>query len=170
MKLTRRKLDGTSEEKVLTINVKPGWKAGTKIRFAEAGTEEVKEGHVVAQTVVFVVEEKPHDRFKREGDHLIYNVKVPLVDALTGPPPTSAAASQTTVKSLDGRQVSFKIPYPDHERGGKCVKPGQEIIVIGEGMPSKSGKGNLIVRVDVTFPDKIPGHKLSQLREALSPA
>lgn len=159
-----------SEEKPLTITVKPGWKAGTKIRFAEAGNEENKNGHVVSQTIVFTVEEKPHDRFKREGDNLVYTVKVPLVEALTGPSSSSSAAvlPSKTVKSLDGRSVSFKLPYPDSEAGGKTIKPGQEIIVRGEGMPSKSGKGNLIVRTEVTFPERISASKLSALRQALS--
>merc|ERR1712093_272990 len=165
MKLTRKKLDGTSEEKVLTINVKPGWKAGTKIRFADSGTEEVKDGQVVAQTIVFVVEEKPHDRFKREGDNLIYTTKIPLVDALTGPPPS--ASPSKTVQTLDGRQVTFKIPYPDREKGGKAIKPGQEIVVPKEGFPSKTGKGNLVVRVEVTFPEKIQAANLSTLRDIL---
>ena len=170
LKLTRKLASGGSEEKVLTITVKPGWKAGTKIRFAEAGNEEIKEGHVVSQTIVFVVEEKPHERFKREGDNLVYTCKVPLIEALAGPSPSSSSSiiSTKTVKQLDGRNVSFKIPYPDYESGGKCVKPGQEIVVAGEGMPAKGKKGNLIVRVDVTFPDRIPAAKLRHLREALS--
>lgn len=171
MKLTRKKVDGTSEEKILTIAVKPGWKPGTKVRFADTGTEEIKDGQVVAQTMVFVVEEKPHDRFKREGDNLIHTVKVPLIDALTGASPSSSSGilSTKSVKSLDGRSVSFKLPYPDYEAGGKTIKPSQEVIIIGEGMPSKGGKGNLIVRIEVTFPDRIPANKLAQLRQALSP-
>jgi DnaJ family protein B protein 4 len=31
LKVTRRLLNGSSSEKVLTIEVKPGWKAGTKV-------------------------------------------------------------------------------------------------------------------------------------------
>jgi DnaJ family protein B protein 4 len=170
LKLTRKLASGGSEEKVLTITVKPGWKAGTKIRFAEAGNEEIKEGHVVSQTIVFVVEEKPHDRFKREGDNLVYTCKVPLAEALAGPSPSSSSAiiSTKSVKQLDGRNVSFKVPYPDYETGGRTVKPGQEIVVQGEGMPAKGKKGSLIVRVDVTFPDRIPASKLKALREALA--
>lgn len=169
LKLTRKLVSGGSEEKVLSITVKPGWKAGTKIRFAEAGNEEIKEGQVIGQTIVFVVEEKPHERFKREGDNLVYTCKVPLVEALAGPSPNSSSSiiSTKTVKSLDGRTVSFKIPYPDPETGGKTLQPGQEIIVAGEGMPSKGKKGNLIVRLEVTFPERIPAAKLGALRQAL---
>ena len=44
MKISRRVVagDGTAkkEEKVLTINVKPGWKSGTKITFQREGDQE----------------------------------------------------------------------------------------------------------------------------------
>ena len=124
----------------MTITVKPGWKAGTKIRFAEAGNEEYRDGHVSSQTIAFIVEEKPHDRFKREGDNLVYTVKVPLVEALTGPAPSSSASvlPTKTVKSLDGRNIHFKLRYPDYEAGGRPIKPGEEIVVADEGMPSKT--------------------------------
>ena len=43
MKISRRVVagDGTAkkEEKVLTINVKPGWKSGTKITFQREGDQ-----------------------------------------------------------------------------------------------------------------------------------
>lgn len=170
LKLTRKLVNGGSEEKVLTITVKPGWKAGTKIRFADAGNEEIKDGQVVSQTIVFVVEEKPHERFKREGDNLIYTCKVPLIEALAGPSPSSSSSTISTksIKHLDGRIVTYRIPYPDYESGGRTVKPGQEIVVAGEGMPAKGKKGNLVVRVDVTFPDRIQGSRLKVLREALA--
>lgn len=160
----------SSEEKVITINVKPGWKPGTKIKYADAGNEEVKDGQIVGQTIAFVVEEKPHERFKREGDNLVHTIKIPLLDALSGPSPSSSASilPTRTVKSLDSRNVSFKIPYPDYEKGGRVLKPGQEIVVPREGMPSKSGKGNLIVRIEITFPEKVEAAKLAALRQALS--
>ena len=49
MKISRRVVagDGTAkkEEKVLTINVKPGWKSGTKITFQREG-DQVKQKSV----------------------------------------------------------------------------------------------------------------------------
>jgi DnaJ-class molecular chaperone len=32
-------LNGTEEEKIVTVNIKPGWKAGTKVRYDGMGTE-----------------------------------------------------------------------------------------------------------------------------------
>lgn len=151
-----------TEDKVLTINVKPGWKAGTKIRFADSGNEEIKDGHVVSSTIVFVVEEKQHAQFKREGDNLVHTVKIPLVEALCGPSPSSSSSILgRSVTSLDGRKVAYKLPTG-------VLKPNQEIVVIGEGMPGKTGKGNLVIRLDITFPTTLSEDKKTKIREILS--
>ncbi|KAI8137203.1 DnaJ domain-containing protein, partial [Fennellomyces sp. T-0311] len=72
LKVTRKIRDGATgrpmnTDKILTINVKPGWKAGTKIRFPGEG-DELENGQT--QDIEFIVEEKPHPTFKREGDNL----------------------------------------------------------------------------------------------------
>ena len=57
LKIGRKLLNGRTEDKVLEIDVLPGWKAGTKVRFPKAGNE--VPGSAEAQDLVFVVEEKP---------------------------------------------------------------------------------------------------------------
>lgn len=61
------------ETKTLVVNVKPGWKAGTKITFPSEGDE--GPGGLPAD-LVFVVQEKPHAKLKREGNNLIITNKV----------------------------------------------------------------------------------------------
>lgn len=63
------------------VEVKPGWKAGTRITFPGKGDE--RPGRP-ADDVVFVLKEAPHPRFTRSGNDLHTTVKVPLVTALTG--------------------------------------------------------------------------------------
>ena len=48
-----------------------GWKDGTKITFEGEGDESAG---VLPADIVFVVKTKPHDRFTRDGDHLLYEV------------------------------------------------------------------------------------------------
>ncbi|EIN10052.1 DnaJ-domain-containing protein [Punctularia strigosozonata HHB-11173 SS5] len=141
LKVGRKLLGGGTEDKVLEIQVLPGWKEGTKIRFPRAGNEQPT-GE--SQDLVFVVEEKPHDRFTREGNDLVCKVKIPLVEALTG------GSSKKTIEALDGRKLQVTVP-------SGVVKPGQETRIAGEGMPiRKAGKkGDLIVRWDVVFPDRL---------------
>jgi len=48
--------------------VKPGWKKGTKITFPEKGNEQP---NLVAADLVFVIDERANDVFKRDGNDLI---------------------------------------------------------------------------------------------------
>ena len=79
MKISRRVLanDGTAkkEEKVLTINVKPGWKSGTKITFQREGDQAPNK---IPADIVFIIRDKPHQHFKREGPDLKYSSKITL--------------------------------------------------------------------------------------------
>lgn len=149
-------MNGTTEDKVLEIQVLPGWKSGTKIRFPRAGNEQPS-GE--SQDLVFVVEEKPHDLFTREGDDLICRIKIPLVDALTG------TDGRKVIDALDGRKLQIPVPPG-------IVKPNQETRIPGGGMPirkqgSTNKKGDLIVRWDVVFPDRLTPAQKEGLRKIL---
>lgn len=156
LKVGRRLLDGSTEDKVLEIQVLPGWKSGTKVRFPRAGNE-VAPGE--AQDLVFVVEEKPHERFVREGNNLVTKVPIHLVDALAG------ADGKRTVEALDGRKIQVPVP-------SGIIKPGQTTTVPGEGMPvRKEGsvrkKGDLIVQWNIIFPDRLSTSQKEGIRKVL---
>ncbi|KAI0925565.1 hypothetical protein AcV5_008270 [Taiwanofungus camphoratus] len=156
LKVGRKLLSGDTEDKVLEIQIQPGWKSGTKVRFPRAGNEQPS-GE--AQDLVFVVEEKSHDRFVREGNDLICHLSLPLVDALAG------EGGRQTVEALDGRKLQVTIP-------SAIVKPGSRSIVPGEGMPiRKEGtvrrKGDLIVKWDIVFPDRLTPAQKEGVRRVL---
>lgn len=132
------------EDKLVEVDVKPGWKAGTKVTFEREGDE--RPG-MVPGDIVFVVSEKPHDQFQREGDNLVYVHQCSLKDAL--------CASSITVPCLDRQRKTMTVDIsqdaitPDYV---KCVK--------GQGMPisKKPGqRGDLLIRFDIHFPT----HKLN---------
>ncbi|KAF9041019.1 HSP40/DnaJ peptide-binding protein, partial [Hymenopellis radicata] len=156
LKVGRRLLNGTTEDKVLDIHIHPGWKSGTKIRFARAGNEQPS-GE--SQDLVFVVEEKPDDTFSREGNDLICKVPIPLLEALTGSP------SKKVVGLLDGRKLQVPVP-------SGIVKPGQETTIPGEGMPIRKdgavkSKGDLIVKWNVVFPERLTSAQKEGLKKVL---
>ena len=157
LKVGRRLLGGATEDKVLEIQIHPGWKIGTKVRFPKAGNEQPNGD---SQDLVFVVEEKPHATFTREGNDLVCKVKIPLVDALAG------SGSRRTVDMLDGRKLQVPVP-------SGVIKPGQESTVSGEGMPirkdgSVEKKGNLILKWDVVFPDRLTPSQKEGIRKVLT--
>lgn len=162
LKVGRRLMDGSTEDKVLDIQIHPGWKSGTKIRFPHAGNELPPSGE--AQDLVFVVEEKPHEIFMRDGNNLIANVVIPLVEALAGPP-TGVKRHVKVVDMLDGKKLQVPVPLG-------VVKPGQQTTIPGEGMPiRKDGaartKGDLIVKWDVMFPDSLTNSQKEGIRKVL---
>lgn len=82
MKISRKRLnpDGCtmrSEDKILTVDIKRGWKEGTKITFPKEGDETPSN---IPADVVFVVKDKPHPVFRREGSDIIYPAKISLRD------------------------------------------------------------------------------------------
>lgn len=156
-KSTRRLLNGSFEEKTLDIRIYPGWKSGTKIRFPRAGNEQ---HNGEAQDLVFIIEEKPHEKFERNGNNLLCVVSIMLVLALTH------EGGRKQVELLDGRKVQVPIPIG-------VVKPGQQTTITGEGMPIRmdgavKGKGDLIIRWNVVYPDLLTFSQKNELRRVLA--
>ncbi len=86
MKISRKRLnpDGRttrSEDKILTVEVKKGWKEGTKITFPREGDETPSN---IPADVVFVVKDKPHPVYKRDGADIIYPAKITLREVRRG--------------------------------------------------------------------------------------
>ena len=108
---------------------------------------------------MFVVEQKPHERFERDGNDLITHLNLSLVDALTGP------GGSRTVEGFAGKKINVKVPPA-------IVKPGAETRVTGEGMPiRKDGatrtNGDLVVKWDIAFPDRLTPSQKDGLRKVL---
>ncbi|KAJ0235874.1 DNAJ heat shock family protein [Hirschfeldia incana] len=137
-------------KEILKIDIKPGWKKGTKITFPEKGNQEPG---VTPADLTFVVDEKPHPVYARDGNDLVFEKKVSLIEALTG-----VTVSLTT---LDGRNLT--VPVLD------IVKPGQEIVIPNEGMPTKEAlkRGDLRVRFEVLFPSRLTSEQKSDLKRVL---
>eukprot|EP01018_Ginkgo_biloba_P032685 Gb_01703 [translate_table: standard] len=155
MKISRNIVDASGKtmpmEEILTIEVKPGWKKGTKITFPEKGNEQP---NVVPADLVFVIDEKPHNVYKREGNDLVTTQKISLVEALTG--------CTLNLTTLDGRNLS--IPITD------VISPGSEKVVPNEGMPigKEHGKrGNLRIKFDIKFPTRLTAEQKTGLKRLL---
>lgn len=150
--VVRRRKRMTMEE-ILTIDIKPGWKKGTKITFPEKGNEAP---NIVPADIVFIVDEKPHDTFTREGNDLIVTQKISLVEALTG--------YTVHLTTLDGRSLTIPI--------NSVIHPGHEEVVPKEGMPipkDPSRKGNLRIKLDIRFPTRLTSEQKSGFKRLLAP-
>jgi DnaJ-class molecular chaperone len=155
MRITRTVEDANTgaarqEAQELQIDVRPGWKAGTKVRFNGAG--DIRQGSA-PQDVVFIVREKPHPAFTRAGDDLATTVKLPLKDALLG-------NTLVTIPTIDGKGTAVQL------RG--VTAPATRRTLAGYGMPKKGGGfGNLVVTFDVEFPASLTPQQQATLATVL---
>lgn len=69
------------DRKVLHVHVDRGMKSGTKVEFRGEGDQAPG---VQPGDVVFQIEQKPHPRFTRKDDDLLYHADIELVTALAG--------------------------------------------------------------------------------------
>ncbi|XP_070760339.1 dnaJ homolog subfamily B member 5 isoform X2 [Enoplosus armatus] len=156
MKITRRRLnpDGRSmrtEDKILNIVIKKGWKEGTKITFPKEGDETPEN---IPADIAFVLKDKGHPHFKRDGSNIIFNCKISLKEALCG--------CTVSIPTLENRIISL----PCHD----IIKPGTVKRLRGEGLPfpkNPSQRGDLIVEFSVRFPDRIPPQSREIIRQHL---
>lgn len=63
------------EDKYVSINVKPGWKSGTKVTFQKEGDQ--IPGKVPAD-IVFILRDKPHALYRREGSDVRFTARITL--------------------------------------------------------------------------------------------
>lgn len=139
LKVTRTrwksKTESYREEKLVEINVKPGWKDGTKITFNGEGDQDAF--NALPGDLCFVIQTKEHSRFKRVDGDLHMTVQLPLLKALTG--------CKVPITTLDGRQIIVDLD-------SEVIQPDSTKRVSNEGMPGKNGKGDLILNFKVVFP------------------
>ncbi|XP_058750307.1 uncharacterized protein LOC131623318 [Vicia villosa] len=157
MKISREIADASGKtmpvEEILTIEVKPGWKKGTKITYPEKGNEQP---NVIPADLVFVIDEKPHNVFTRDGNDLVVTQKISLAEALTG--------YNVRLTTLDGRVLNIPI--------NNVIHPNYEEVVPKEGMPipkDPSKKGNLRIKFNVKFPTRLTSEQKAGIKKLLAP-
>jgi len=140
------------EEEVLTIDVKAGWKKGTKVTFIEKGD---KQPGIIPADIIFVIDEKPHPRYTRNGNDLVITQKITVADALTN--------KTLEIPTLDRRSLFVRLP--------NVVTPDYEHKVPNEGMPitkQPGSKGALKIKFDIKYPSRLTPQQKSDLRSVLS--
>jgi len=157
MKISRTVYDedghARNEEKVLTLNVKPGWKAGTKVTFSREGDK--FPGKVPAD-IAFIIRDKPHPVFTRDGSNICYKHALSLKEALCG--------SVAQIPTLDGKRIGLNLL-------DEVIKPTTVKKLQGYGLPYPKDplkRGDLVITFDVKFPDRLTQSSKDILFDVLS--
>ncbi|KAF9572497.1 Type I HSP40 co-chaperone [Mortierella alpina] len=143
-------------KKMLEVHVSRGMKDGRKIKFPGEGDQAPG---VIPGDVIIVLEQREHERFKRDGDDLYYTAKIDRVTALAG--------GRIHIPHLDDRVLLVEI-LP-----GEVIRPGELKALMGQGMPTERlhDFGNMYVQFEIEMP---PPHwtdpaQIQQLRTLLPP-
>lgn len=135
---------GAKDKKLFEVKVEPGFKKGTKIRFErEGGVIEGYPSNLLAD-MVFVLDEKPHPRFERNGADLKTTVAIDLKKALLG--------TTLAIPSIAGKPLS--IPLTGVSNNGRKLR------VSGEGLLDRKANkaGDLYIVVNVLMPKELNDH------------
>ena len=134
VRITRTKVGGGKEVKDKSIPIRAGWKDGTKITFEREGDEHPG---MEPGDIIFMINTKPHDTYTREGDDLLYTLKLSLEESLRG--------VRAQIRTLDNRSLPVS---------SQNITPETVLKIPNEGMMNnKSGRrGDLLVKFLIMFP------------------
>jgi molecular chaperone DnaJ len=133
--------------KKVMITVPTGVDTGTKIRLKGQGGHGAKSGQPGDLLITFSVQ--PDRFYRREGLDIVAPVPINIAQATLG--------SKISVKTVDAKKVTIKIP--------SGTPSGKRFRVPGQGIEKDGTKGDLIVQVEVTVPDKLTEEQEKAMRE-----
>jgi DnaJ family protein A protein 2 len=128
------------EMKMLDVYVRKGMMHNEKLTFREEGDQHPE---IVPGDIILVVQQKQHAVFHRDGDDLIMEKSIKLVEALCG--------FKFALTHLDGRTIVIK------SKPGETIKPGDIKSIEGEGMPTQRNpmeNGRLLIKFQIEFPSE----------------
>jgi molecular chaperone DnaJ len=133
--------------KKVNITVPPGVDTGSKIRLKGQGGRGLRGGPAGDIMITFQV--KPDAHWSREGLDLVVHAPVNIAQATLG--------SKMSVETLDDKTVSIKLPAG--------TPAGKRFRVRGQGIAKDGKRGDLLVEVAVTVPEKLTAEQAKLMKE-----
>ncbi|WP_113653880.1 molecular chaperone DnaJ [Pedobacter namyangjuensis] len=139
-------------EETITINIPAGVSEGMQLSMAGKGNAAPNGG--VPGDLIILIEELPHDTLKREGNNIVYDLHVSIVDAALG--------YSAEVPTIDGKA---KIKIEAGTQSGKLLR------LKGKGIPEVNSyhRGDQIIHVNIWTPKALSSEEraiLEKLRES----
>ncbi|MCG5211914.1 molecular chaperone DnaJ [Streptosporangium sp. KLBMP 9127] len=134
--------------RTIKVRIPAGVEDGTHIQLAGEG--EIGPGGGPPGDLFLEIVEKPHDVFERRGDDLHCTVQIPMTAAALG--------TILTVETLDGKEEIDMRPG---------TQSGQVLPLYGRGVQrlNESGRGDLLIHVNVETPQRLDPEQEELLRE-----
>jgi molecular chaperone DnaJ len=134
--------------RTITLKVPPGIEDGFQLRLRGEGDMPPQGG--TPGDLYALIHVTPHRQFRREGDDILYELTLGF--------PQAALGTEISVPTLDGK-TNLKI------HAG--TQPGEVFKLKGKGMPRLRGygKGNMLIRVEISVPEKLTQRQKKLLEE-----
>ena len=141
-----------------TIAIKRGWRDGTKLTYEREGDQ--IEPNIEPADIIFTLKTKPHPKFQREGDDLIYTMKISLLESIEG------QYKDKRIVTLDGRTlyISEDLRHSRDSLSSTSITGHSTKIIPNEGMPNQKANdkyGNLIIKYDIEYPNFTDSQKVA---------
>src|SRR4051794_40719315 len=133
--------------KKVMITVPAGSDTGTKIRLKGQGGR--GSAGAPAGDLIITLQVQPDRFYKREGLDLIASVPINIAQATLG--------SKISVKTLDGKRVAIRIPAG--------TASGRRFRVRSQGIEKDGQRGDLIIEVQISVPEKLSEEQERMMRE-----
>ncbi len=135
-------------DRSVSVDIPAGVEDGTRLRlngYGEFGGRGAPSGDLYVDIAI-----RPHDQFRREGDHLVYSLPVGIAQAALG--------TRQPVPLIEGGEESVDIPAG--------TQPGTVLRIPGKGTGrlGRRGRGDLLVNVDVVVPEDLSDEAQEALR------
>ncbi len=102
-----------------------------------------------AGDLVITFQVQPDRFFRREGLDIVCEVPINLAQAVLG--------TRLRVRTLDGKKVVLRIPAG--------TQPGRKFRIKGQGIAKGDRRGDQLVQVNVTLPDRLTEEQQELLRK-----
>lgn len=139
-------------EETITINIPAGVSEGMQLSMAGKGNAAPNGG--IPGDLIILIEELPHETLKREGNNIVYDLHISIVDAAIG--------ASVEVPTIDGKA---KIKIDPGTQSGKLLR------LKGKGIPEVNSyhRGDEIIHVNIWTPKALSSEErvlLEKLRES----
>lgn len=127
-----------TREETVEIDIPAGVTDGVQLKVSGKGNEAPGDG--IPGDILVVIQEIQHDKLKREGTNLHYDLYISFSEAVLG-----------TSKEIDTLTGKVRIKIEEGTQSGKILR------LRGKGLPSldRYGKGDLLVHLNVWTPKKL---------------
>jgi len=139
-------------EETITINIPAGVSDGMQLSMSGKGNAAPNGG--IPGDLIILIEETPHETLKREGNNIVYDLHVSIIDAALG--------YSAEVPTIDGKA---KIKIEPGTQSGKLLR------LKGKGIPEINSyhRGDEIIHINIWTPKALSSEErvlLEKLRES----